>query len=527
MRQLTGTTTLLRFVVRRDRLRMFVWVAAIAGLALLTVAGIKGLYPTQADLNEAAAAAKGNAAAIAFNGPVQGLQTVGGEVAFQFGAMGLVTVALMSLLMVGRLTRGEEEAGRIEMLRSLPVGSHAPTAAALLAVGAMDVIVGATVGLCLLGENLPVAGSIAFGVSFALVGLLFAAIALAAAEITENTRVVYGSVGAILGAAFVLRAVGDIGDGTVSWLSPIGWAQKTRPFAGERWWPFLPLLGAFAASIAVAAAISARRDVGSGLVPPRPGRVRAARSLGRPVGLAVRLQRGSLVGWSLGVVVTGVAYGSIAPSIDTFIGHNKALADMLAGPGGGSLTDAYFATSFQILALLGTGFAIQSALRLRSEETSLRAEPVLATPVSRWRWALSHLTVAFAGTVILMVASGAAVGLSYAVAGGQLSALPRLLGAALAYAPAMWLMVAAAFALVGLAPRGTIAVWAALVACLVIGLLGEMLRLSSWVKDLSPFEHIPRLPGTAMHPLPFVLLIALSAALTSAGLFGLRHRDIG
>ena len=65
-----------------------------------------------------------------------------------------------------------------------------------------------------------------------------------AAQITENTRVVYAIGGLVLGAAFVLRAVGDIGDGTISWLSPIGWAQKTRPFAGDVWWPFLIVIGA-------------------------------------------------------------------------------------------------------------------------------------------------------------------------------------------------------------------------------------------------------------------------------------------
>jgi len=506
---------------------MLAWIAGIAALAVLTVIGIKGLYPTQADLDAAAAAAKGNASAIAFNGPVQGLQTIGGEVAFQFGAMGLVTVALMSLLMIGRLTRGEEEAGRIEMLRSLPVGGYAPTAAALLVVGAMNVAVGAAVGLCLISENLPVAGSIVFGVSFTLTGLLFAGVALVASEITENTRVAYGIAGAVLGAAFVLRAIGDIGDGSVSWLSPIGWAQKTRPFAGERWWPLLVLLVAFVVSTAGAGAVATRRDLGSGVVAPRQGRLGAAPSLGRPFGLAVRLQRGGLVGWSIGVLVAAVAYGSIAPSIDTFIGNNKSLADMLAGSGGASLTDAYFATSFQILALLGTGFAIQSALRLRSEETSLRAEPVLATPVSRWRWALSHLMVAFGGTVILLAAAGVAVGVSYGVAGGELSATPRLLGASLAYAPAMWLMVAVAAALVGVVPRGTIAAWAVLAVCFVIGLLGQLLHLSSWVKDLSPFEHVPRLPAAAVHPLPLVMLVVITAALASAGLFGLRQRDIG
>ena len=153
--------------------------------------------------------------------------------AFQTGAIGIVVVALMNLLMIGRLTRGEEEAGRLELLRSLPVGRHAASSAAILTVAGMDVIVGVLATLTLLTQGLPTMGSLVFGLSFLLSGLLFAGVAMVAAQVSENTRVVYGIAGAVLGAAFVLRAVGDIGDGTVSWFSPIGWAQKARPFAAS------------------------------------------------------------------------------------------------------------------------------------------------------------------------------------------------------------------------------------------------------------------------------------------------------
>jgi ABC-2 type transport system permease protein len=524
---LTGTATLIRFIVRRDRVRIVVWVAAIAILVTLTAASVKGLLPTQADLDQAAAASNGNAAAIAFNGPAQGLNTVGGEVAFQAGAMGLVVVALMSVMMIGSLTRGEEESGRLEMLRSLPIGSHAPTAAAALTVAAMNVAVGVLVTLALLGQRLPLAGSVTFGVSFTLTGLLFAGVALVAAQVTENTRVVYGIAGAVLGASFMLRAVGDIGDGTLSWFSPIGWAQKTRPFAGERGWPFLPMLAVTAGLIAATGALAGRRDIGGGLVQPRPGRPSASRGLGHPLGLALRLQRGSLIGWSIGLLFAGLGYGSITNSVDSFVRDNKALADMLAPAGGSSLTDSYLATSFGILALLGTGFAVASTLRLRTEETSLRAEPLLATPLSRRRWSMSHLTVAFGGSVILLVVAGLGVAVGYSLGGGDLTLLPGLIGDAVVYAPAMWLLVGLTVALVGLAPRGVVAAWAVLAFCFVDGLLGKVLGVPGWLTTISPFQHVPGLPAADLSVLPLAVLTAITASLTWAGLSGLRRRDIG
>lgn len=524
---LAGTFRLTGFIARRDRVRILVWIVSIVVLAGLTVAGIKGLFPTQAALDQTAAATRHNSAAIAFNGPDQGLNTVGGQVAFQFGAPGMVLVALMALFMVGRLTRGEEEAGRLELVRSLPVGRHAPTAAAALIVGAMSVTVGALTAAALLAQGLPVAGTLALSLSFLLTGLLFAAIALVAAQVTQNTRAVYGAAGVVVGASFVLRAVGDIGDGTASWLSPIGIAQKARPFAGERWWPLLLLVAATAILGAVATVLAARRDLGAGMMAARPGRRTASSLLGSPLGLAVRLQRGTFIGWGAGVLVTGVAYGWIGPTVDTFVGQNKALAEFLAGAGGGSLTDEYFASSFRIMALLVAGFAIQSALRLRGEESSFRADSILATPVSRRRWAASHLVPAFAGSVILLGVAGLSTAATYGAAGGGMSNAARLLGADLVYAPPIWLMVALTVALIGLAPRQAVAAWGVLAACVVVGFLGAVLRLPAWVVDLSPFQRVPDLPSASLSLSAMLVISAIAAGFTLLGLGALGRRDMG
>jgi ABC-2 type transport system permease protein len=524
---LTGTGALIRLILRRDRIRISIWVVSIALLVFLTALSVKSLFPTQASIDQAASATQHNAGAIAFNGPAQGLNTLGGQIAFQVGALGMVAVSLMSLFMIGRLTRGDEEAGRLELVRSLPVGIHAPAFAALLTVTAMNAVVAMLVSAALVAEGLPSAGSLVLGASFAAVGLFFTGVALVAAQVTQNTRVVYGSSGALLGLAYLIRIVGDVGDGTASWFSPIGLAQKARPFAGERWWPLLPLLAVAVALVAVAFLLASRRDHGAGLVAPRPGRIVAAPSLGHPLGLAMRLQRGALIGWGAGVLVTGIAYGWIAPTIDSFVANNKALAQVLAGAGAGSLTDTYFATSLRIMALVASGFAIQSALRLRSEESAQRAEPVLAAPVSRWRWAASHLAIALAGSIGLLAVAGLATGVSYALAGGPWSSVSRLVGAAVVYAPAMWLLIGLAMVVFGFAPRWVDVAWGFLAACFVIGLLGVVLRLPDWVQKLSPFEHVPALPGASVTVLPLAVLTALSAVLILGGLGGLRRRDIG
>jgi ABC-2 type transport system permease protein len=525
---LTGTWALTRFAARRDRVRIAVWIVSIVVLVVITAGSVKGLYPTQHDLDVAAAASIDNPAALAFNGPAYALDTIGGQVAFQVGAFGLTVVALMSLLMVGRLTRAEEESGRLELVSSMAVGRHAALAAALVVVSVMDVVVGALVGVSLIVLGLPVAGSVLFGFSFTMIGLLFIGVEAVTTQVTESSRTASGLAGAVLGASYAVRAIGDVGNGTLSWFSPIGLVQKARPYAGDVWWPLgLALLLTVGLAL-VAAYLLSHRDFGSGLVPPRAGPARANPALGHPVGLAVRLQRGSVLWWAFAVLLTGVAYGSIANSIDEFVGDNQAIADMVAAAGGGaSLVDSYLATSLLILAIIAGGAAVQMTLRLRSEETGGRVEPLLATPLSRTGWMSSHLGVALGGSALIMAAGGFGTGTTYALVIGDASQIPRLVGAALVHVPAVWILVGIACALFGVVPRWTVLAWVGVAVGLVIAMFGTLLDLPGLVIDLSPFQHTPQAPAQGLEALPLVVLLAVGAALTAVGLAAFRRRDLG
>ena len=227
------------------------------------------------------------------------------------------------------------------------------------------------------------------------------------------------------------------------------------------------------------------------------------------------------------MLLTGVAYGSIADSINDFVKDNKALADIIAAQGGASLADSYLAMSFRILALVGAGFAIQSALRLRSEETSLHAEQILATPVSRERWAASHLVVAFGGTIGVLLVAGASVGVSDAIATGDLGIVRTGFGAALVYTPADLgarrphrrahrARTARRRGELGLPHRllrDRNARPAPRASDVGAGCLAVPARL--------------QLPAADLSIVPLLALTALAGGLTTAGLAGLRRRDIG
>jgi ABC-2 type transport system permease protein len=206
------------------------------------------------------------------------------------------------MFIVGRHTRAEEQSGRSELVRASVLGRDASTAATMVVATVVNVVVAALVALTMIALDQPTAGSIAFGASRGGAGLFFAGVALFAMQVNQSTGGAYGLVGAVLGASYMLRAAGDVGGGTLSWLSPIGWVQSMRPYAGERWWPLLLLLAGAAVLIAAAFALLARRDDGAGLLAPRPGPARASGVLTHPLGFALRLSRAALIGWGLGVL---------------------------------------------------------------------------------------------------------------------------------------------------------------------------------------------------------------------------------
>ncbi|WJY51670.1 ABC transporter permease [Streptomyces chengbuensis] len=527
-RPLAGTGTLLRLALRRDRIMLPVWVLVVAGTVVSGVGSMQALYDSPAERARLAASMATNGSLRSLYGPVFGDST-GALVAWRFGTFAAVLAAVMSLIVVVRHTREEEETGRQELLSSAMVGRRAPLTAALLTAGLANaaVVLLITAGLFGLGST----GALALGLAVGGTGLVFATVAAIAAQLTESARLAKGAAAAVLGLAFVLRAAGDAGtagdpagglggdSSVLTWLSPVGWAEYVRAYADERWWVLLPMLAATAAQGAAAYALAGRRDVGMGFLPTRPGP--AEGRIATAGGLAWRLQRATLSGWAAGFLLAGTVFGGMADGAADLVGDNEQAREIFERMGGQSaLTDAFLAAMVGMFGLIAALYAVGSVLRAHGEETSQRAEPVLANAVGRTGWAAGHLAVAFGGTVLIMLLAGAGLALGH---GGDLTAVT---GAALAQVPAVWTLAGVALLLYGAVPGAAAAGWAVAGLCLAIGWVGPALDVPQAVLNLSPFGHLPKLPGPRMDWPPVLILTALSAALVTAGLAAFRRRDL-
>ena len=530
----TGTGQLFRLALRRDRVVGTAWVLGLFLFAYSQVASIVSLYPTQADLDRLARTAGGigaNPALVALQGPAFDASTYGGATAWQVVTPGVLLIGLMSILLVTRHTRQEEETGRAELVSSGVVGRYAWPAAGLLYVMAVNGVLAAITALGYISQGLPGAGSITLAAVCGLNGMVFAGVAAICAQLTAYARPANGMALAVLGAAFLLRAIGDTATGLswLSWLSPIGWAERFQPFAGERWAVLVLPVALLLVLLVVAAALLTRRDLGAGVLATRLGPATAPSWLGSPLGLAWRLQRGALAGWTVGAAVAGLSFGVIAQDMVQFAKDDPETAKMLTTLGGsGSITDIYLAAVLSWIGMLAAGYAVQATLRLRAEEAEQRAEPVLATTASRVGWAGSHLLVAAGGAAVVLTTGGALAGLAHGLRSGDVGGqLVRVLAGALVQLPAVWVMAAVGAALFGLAPRLVVgATWAILAVVLSITLFGQPLRLDRWVQDLSPFAHLPRLPAAAFTATPLAWLLVVAALLAAAGLAAFRRRDL-
>ena len=292
----------------------------IVGLFAYVSVYYRDLLDTQRALDDFAAIS--NTASIkALTGLAAQPATLGGAVWTKIWMTSALLLAFAVVFLVTRNGRADEEAGRTELLRSRVLGLHAYSAAAWTVV-AVDV----SGDRCGRGGGLDRqwAGPVGLGVMGSLVlgcvdhrrrtGRHRCGRSRRSDRRHASCRECDRS--AVVGIMYLLRMIGDLGSGTLTWASPVGWGQEMQPWGANRWWPLLFSLVLTVVLLGVALAIEARRDVGAGLLVARSGPAGAPARFASPLGLALHLQRNVIIGWTLTVVLAALMFGSVAPVHD-------------------------------------------------------------------------------------------------------------------------------------------------------------------------------------------------------------------
>ena len=523
-----GAGLLTRAALRRDRVVIGAWYVVLLAVCYASAAATGSLYPAVADRVAAATAINSSPAVVALYGPVLDVSSLGELSMTKLTVLYAVFVAMLLLVLVRRHTRTEEEGGQAELLGGTVIGRGAPLAAAVAEATAVSVALGLLAALVDVAGGLPLVGSLAFGASWAGVGLVATGLTAVACQVSASSRTCAAVAAGALGVLFLVRAVGDTSAGWLSWLSPFGWSTKLHAWSGTRWWVLLLYVAAAVALVTLAQALRGRRDLGDGILATRPGPTAGSPRLADALALTLRLHGPMVLTWSVAIGLAGLVLGSIAPNIGSML-DSPAARDMIERLGGrGALEDTLISAELSVVAVIVTCFGIAVVGHGGTEERDGRTEQVLATPTSRSRSFVATLTVALAGSAWLLVVAGLTMTVGYGTAAGRLGeAWSRVLPAALVQAPAVWLVTAITVAAYAVRGRWSVLGWAFLVGFLTLGQLGELLRLPTWVVQASPYVHVPKMPVEPFSAGPPLVLTALAAALLVAAWARYRSRDIG
>ena len=523
---LAGVGTAVKFILRRNWLRLLIWAAVLAVMIPIVYGSQQEAFPTQAS-RDAYAQVANTPAVAAMTGLPYAAGSLGGILVIKIWMTLAVALGFASIFLVTRNGRADEETGRTELLRSAALGRHAYSLANYLVAGSLSVVTGLLISLLCLSLKLPTGGSWVMGASIAGTGLAFVAISAICGQLATTSRGANSLAVALLALFYFIRAGADLqATGTdpsaLSWFSPIGWAQNMRSFGQDNWWPLTALLGLAVLGCALALRLETRRDLGSGILPERAGPATASALLANPLGLVLRLQRGSLLGWFLGAVVAGLFFGSVARAMTSVLDPDNPFAKSFVGAGHDML-DGVMGIFVLFNGLLAGAFAVQALAGARSEEESGRLESQLAGSLSRFSWLWAHVLVAGAGSAVMLLVGGYLTGASSqgAATGGAMAA------ASFAYWPAVLLMLGVLLFCQGFIPRPSTGIaWAIYGLSVMAAMFGGLFSLSEDVIKATPFGAVPRLPAEDFALLPLVVLGVIALVLATIGFWRFRARDL-
>lgn len=530
---------LVRHRLRRDRIQIPVWIVSISALVLFSALALQDTFGGVEERTLLVRLATANPAILFIRGTPQG---TGADAVLMFTILAFlgVLVGLMNTFLAVRHLRAEEESGRADLVAATPAARAYPALATLLYGLLVNLVLAVAVAGSLIIAGQETEGSIVAGLALGAIGVTFLAVGGVASELMPSARAANGTaVGAVL-LAYLLRGIADafgtvsadglsVESGWLSWLSPIGWAQKTHPYTENSLAPLGLNLALAAVLVATVLLIMTRRDTGASVLATTSGRSTARPTLAGSFSLAWRLQWPSIVAWCVGGAAFGVFGGSLGTAVASSDLGDSPLAEQLArlARGGDTLTEAFISVIFTVIGVLAAGSAIQAIVRLRQEEAHVGGELLLATPLSRLRWAGGHLVVGVLAILLVLASGAVASALAATAVGAPEESVEDSVLAALAQVPAALLFLAGVALVWSVAPRFTAGVgWGVLGLSVFLGMFGTLVGLPDWTADLSPFRHTPVPAGADTDWTGGLAMLAISVAAAVAASVLVRRRDV-
>lgn len=530
---LNKTAVMLGNLLRRDWKLLVVWLLGVLAFAA-SGAGKFEVAMGTAQLKATMYTLFQNPAMVALFGPSNATVDTA-TIATVFGqTMSLLTsltFAIVSIIYVIDRTRKEEDEGITELLRSLQVGKLARTTAVVIELVALEALITLTLAASIQVQhvtsmtNFP--ENLLFAATVGAQGLLWGIVALVFAQIFSDSGSAKAVTFSLLGVLYIVRMGTDISNVNLGWFNPLSWSYLTWVYVSNNWLPVAATLILSAILLTVAYLLEINRDVSAGYLNPRDGKAHASTMLLSLPGLVFRESRGMIIGWSIGLFVAGIMYGSMFGQMASFLNNSTGIMQQLLSVPGyqASLVNQYVVTIFSLGGVAISCFGAILFGKMVSEERKNRQEQLYATHTSRYSMFATYLALALFGTAIGQFLFGCGMWLAQLHDANPFS-FGTMMGSGFVYLPAIWFVLGLLSVIAAFMPRFTGLIWIYLGFAFLMSYIGKILSLPDWVNNISVFHSIPAIPVASMSWGPTALITTLSLVLMAIGLFQYRRRDL-
>ncbi|RRK10160.1 ABC transporter permease [Lactiplantibacillus garii] len=525
---------LIRFNLKRDWVKLVLWTVIMAGLLTVIAAKFDGIYSDQTAINEIVKTLKTPAMVSLFGAfTAQQPYTTAKVFATEMVVFMALFMVVMNIMIAVATTRGDEDAGLLELVWAHAVGRGAPLFAGVSELTLLNGVIGVLFGAGLQVAHMPgadTAGNWLIGFALAALGWAFGMVTLLVAQIADNAGGTTMLSYTVLGVMYVARMGTDVSHPHLTWWIPFGWIEKIGAYQANHWLPVLMYLLLGLVSLGFATGLNLHRDLGAGLLATRRGRRRASGWLRGPASLLWRQARDLMIAWIVGNLVLGASYGSVFNTIGDLAKSNPMIKQLL---GATALAAAnrlvvknFIAILAIVMAVVALIPAIQLMLRLVGDERKGYLHQVAATATSRW-----HVWAAYSGWALLTGTLVFAAGLL----GMYLMGLTNMhdpIGwrtywhVFAAYLPAMLVMVAFASLLSGWFPKWRFLAWVWVAYGFFSLYLGNLIELPKWSKHLTPLGFVNKVPVKGVDWSTNWWCLALTVLLLIVAAIGYRRRDL-
>ena len=519
-----------KFYLKRTWLSSLVWTTILLFLTIFVAVMFTNLYGTPEDRIGMAETMQ-NPAMVAMVGPIFDVDnyTNGAMYAQMMLIFIIITLAIMNIFLVVKLTRGDEESSRLEVVRSLPVGRLSNLLSTMIVVIITNIVIAFLIAFSLSIlriESMDVVGSILFASSVGLSGIFFGSIAALFSGVSSTSRGAVTISCIFLGIAYLVRGIGDVSVEFLSYISPLGIPLRTQVFVNNYWWPLAILLVFTVIVTMIAFYVNSIRDLGAGLIAAKPGRSEASKWLQTPMGLTTRLLKPVLIGWGITLLLMGISYGAVFGDIENFLYGSEMMQQIFLNNDRFTISEQFMTTLMAISSIVATIATLLVILKIRSEEKKERLENLYSKKVSKNKVLSSYVILSVISSMLFMFLFAFGLWIASSNVMEEPIAFMTMFFGAMVYLPAIWVMIGITLLLIAYLPKRTGFIWGFLGISFFTVYIGALVNLPNWFLILIPYTSIPRVPVEEFSIIPLIVLTIIAIVMFAAGFIGYKNRDI-